>query len=91
MPDPHKAPQERSEGLSLLSEPGAEGRWSGSTSTRVVGLLRVVAVEATELSAHAGEAGLVFYKLPLSKTKNRDKPDIVEGRAKRPHSRCYPS
>ena len=30
--------------------------------------------------------GLVFYKLPLSKTKNRDKPDIVEGRAKRPHS-----
>ena len=48
-----------------MSEPGAEGRWSGSTSTRVVGLLRVVAVEATELSAPAGEAVLVFHKLPL--------------------------
>ena len=28
-------------------------------------------------SASAGESGLVFYNLSLSKTKNRDKPDIA--------------
>jgi len=33
------------------------------------------------LSALAEEAGLVFHKLPLSKTRKRDKSDIVESPA----------
>src|SRR5690606_28783235 len=33
------------------------------------------------LSASAGEAGLVFHKLPLSKARNSDKTGVAEGRA----------
>src|SRR5690606_41213469 len=46
-----------------------------------LGVTRRSGGRGPSLSASAGEAGLVFDKLPNSKARNSDKPDIAAGRA----------